>query len=86
MMKKFYAQGGVDDIGRAIEQEFATGRRSSSTSSSRSWTAAAAASEVDKWLGKIGKFMVEVGTLPQAPDAKTFVTDEYLRMVAAIRS
>jgi hypothetical protein len=38
---------------------------------------------VDKWLGEIAKFMVEVGTLPQAPDVKAFVTDEYLRMVAA---
>ena len=26
---------------------------------------------------------VEVGTLPQAPDPKKFVTDEYLKMVAA---
>jgi hypothetical protein len=27
--------------------------------------------------------MVEVGTFPQAPDVKTFVTDEFMKMVAA---
>jgi NitT/TauT family transport system substrate-binding protein len=26
--------------------------------------------------------MVEVGTLPRAPDVKGFITDEYLKMVA----
>jgi ABC-type nitrate/sulfonate/bicarbonate transport system substrate-binding protein len=84
MTKKFYAQGGVDISDAAIEQEFASRPvflldeqlRIMDRSSS-------GGSEVDKWLGEIAKFMVEVGTLPQAPDVKAFVTDEYLRMVAA---
>ena len=40
-------------------------------------------SEVDGWMGKIGGFMAEVGTLPRAPDPKTFVVDDYMKMVAA---
>jgi NitT/TauT family transport system substrate-binding protein len=40
-------------------------------------------SKVDGWLTDIGKFMAEVGTFPQAPDVKRFVTDDYMKMVAA---
>jgi NitT/TauT family transport system substrate-binding protein len=39
------------------------------------------ASEVDGWLSKIGEFMKANGTFPQAPEAGSFITDEYLRMV-----
>jgi NitT/TauT family transport system substrate-binding protein len=38
-------------------------------------------SDVDKWLTGIGEFMKANGTFPEAPATKSFVTDEYLRMV-----
>ena len=41
------------------------------------------AEKLDGWLTDIGKFMADVGTFPQAPDVKTFVTDDYMKMVAA---
>jgi ABC-type nitrate/sulfonate/bicarbonate transport system substrate-binding protein len=83
MTKKFYAQGGVDISDAAIEQEFASRPVFLLDEQLRIMDRSSGGSEVDKWLGEIAKFMVEVGTLPQAPDVKAFVTDEYLRMVAA---
>ena len=83
MTKKFYAQGGVDISDAAIEQEFTSRPVFLLDEQLRIMDRSSGGSEVDKWLGEIAKFMVEVGTLPQAPDVKAFVTDEYLRMVAA---
>ena len=36
-----------------------------------------------KTFGDIAKFMVSTGTLPKEPDTKSFITDEYMKMVAA---
>src|SRR5215211_2103888 len=83
MTKKFYAQGGVEISDRAIEQEFALRPVFLLDEQLKIMNRSGGASEVDKWFGEIGKFMVEVGTLPQAPDVKAFITDEYLKMVAA---
>lgn len=83
MTKKFYAQGGVEISDKAIEQEFALRPVFLLDEQLKIMDRARGASDVDKWLGDIAAFMVEVGTLPQAPDPKKFVTDEYLKMVAA---
>jgi hypothetical protein len=40
-------------------------------------------SSVDGWFGNIGKFMVSTGTLPNAPDVKAYITDDYTKMVAS---
>ena len=83
MTKKFYAQGGVEISDQAIEQEFAMRPVFLLDEQLKIMDRATGASDVDKWFGEIAKFMVEVGTLPQAPEVKSFVTDEYLKMVAA---
>jgi len=36
---------------------------------------------VDKAMGAIAEFAKSVGAIPEAPDVKKFVTDEYIRMV-----
>jgi NitT/TauT family transport system substrate-binding protein len=83
MMKKFYAQGGVDISDSAMDQEFAQRPVFLLNEQLKIMDRAKGASEVDRWLTDIGKFMVETGTLPQAPDVMTFVTDEYIKLVAA---
>jgi NitT/TauT family transport system substrate-binding protein len=83
MMKKFYAQGGVDVSDSAMDQEFAQRPVFLLNEQLRIMDRSKGASEVDRWLTDIGKFMVDVGTLPQAPDVKTFVTNDYMKMVAA---
>jgi ABC-type nitrate/sulfonate/bicarbonate transport system substrate-binding protein len=83
MTKKFYAQGGVEISDQAIEQEFALRPVFLLDEQLKIMDRAGGASDVDKWFGEIANFMVEVGTLPQAPEVKSFVSDEYLKMVAA---
>jgi NitT/TauT family transport system substrate-binding protein len=41
------------------------------------------ASEVDKWLGNIGAFMTDVGTLPKNPDANSYINDSAMKAVKA---
>jgi NitT/TauT family transport system substrate-binding protein len=83
MTRKFYAQGGVEISDNAIEQEFTLRPVFLLDEQLKIMSRAGQGSDVDKWLGAIGKFMVEVGTLPQAPDVNAFVTDEYMKMVAS---
>jgi NitT/TauT family transport system substrate-binding protein len=83
MMKKFYAQGGVDISDSGMEKEFAERPVFLLDQQLKIMDRSKGASEVDRWLTDIGKFMVDVGTVPQAPDVKTFVTDDYMKMVAA---
>ena len=83
MTKKFYAQGGVDISDAAIEKEFAQRPVFLLDEQLKIMDRSKGASDVDRWLTDISKFMVDVGTLPNAPDVKSFVTDEYMKMVAA---
>jgi NitT/TauT family transport system substrate-binding protein len=43
----------------------------------------AGSSKVDTWLGNIGEFMKAVGTIPDVPDAKSYIDDTYMKKVAA---
>jgi len=83
MMKKFYAQGGVDISDNATKKEFSERPIFLLDAQLKIMDRSKGESEVDQWLGNISKFMVDVGTLPRAPDSKSFVTDEYMKMVAA---
>ncbi len=83
LLKKFYAEGGIEISDGAVEQEFGERPVYSLPEQLRLMDRAKGASEVDQWFGKIGAFMVEVGTLRDALDPKTFITDDYMKMVAA---
>jgi ABC-type nitrate/sulfonate/bicarbonate transport system substrate-binding protein len=82
MMKKFYEQGGVTISEAAMNKEFDTRPVFDLAAQLKIMNrAGGAASDVDKWLTGIGEFMKANGTFPEAPATKSFVTDEYLRMV-----
>ena len=81
MMNKFYEQGGVTISEAAMNKEFDTRPVFDLAGQLRIMNRAGGASEVDKWLTGIGEFMKANGTFPEAPATKSFVTDEYLRMV-----
>lgn len=83
MTKTFYAQGGVDISDQAIDQEFALRPIFLLDQQLKIMDRSKGTSTVDGWFANIGKFMVSVGTLPSAPDVKTFITDDYLKMVAS---
>ena len=81
MMKKFYEQGGVTISEAAMNKEFDTRPVFDLAAQLRIMDRSRGASDVDKWLTGIGEFMRANGTFPEAPAVKSFVTDEYLRMV-----
>jgi NitT/TauT family transport system substrate-binding protein len=81
MMKKFYDQGGVTISEASMEKEFNTRPVFDLRQQLKIMDRQHGTSEVDKWLTGIGAFMKQNGTFAEAPEAKSFVTDEYLKMV-----
>jgi hypothetical protein len=68
---------------RAMEQEFTLRPTFSLDEQLKIMSRAAGASTVDDWFGEIGKFLVDVGTVPANPATKDYITDEFLKQVAA---
>ncbi|MFG1346694.1 ABC transporter substrate-binding protein [Xanthobacter autotrophicus DSM 431] len=83
MTKAFYAAGGVEASDSAIDQEFALRPTFGLTEQVKLMDRAKGASELDGWLGRIGGFMAEVGTIPAAPEAKSYVDESFMKTVAA---
>jgi NitT/TauT family transport system substrate-binding protein len=83
MMRKFYAQGGVEISDKAMDQEFAQRPVFLLAEQLAILDRSKGASRVDGWLTDIGKFMASVGTFAKAPEVNGFVTDEYMKLVAA---
>lgn len=80
---EFYKQGGLEVTARAMDQEFALRPTFSLDEQLKIMSRGAAASTVDGWFSEIGKFVTDVGTIPANPDAKGYITDDYLKRVAA---
>lgn len=83
MTKAFYAAGGVEASDSAIDKEFALRPTFGLAEQVHLMDRAKGPSELDGWLGRIGSFMAEVGTIPAAPDAKSYVDDSFMRKIAA---
>ncbi len=81
MMKKFYAVGGVEISDKAADAEFATRPVFGLDEQLKIMNRSAGASDVDKWLGNIGTFMTDVGTIPKVPDAKSYIDDSAMQLV-----
>jgi NitT/TauT family transport system substrate-binding protein len=82
LMKKFYADGGVEISAKAMDEEFGTRPIFLLDDQLKILDRSNGASEVDDWMGKIGTFMTDVGTLSRAPATKDFITEKYMRMVS----
>lgn len=79
----FYKQGGLEVSPRAMDQEFALRPTFGLDEQIKIMTRGAAASTVDGWFSEIGKFIVDVGTIPANPEAKSYITGDFLMRVAA---
>ena len=79
----FYKQGGLEVSARAMDQEFALRPTFGLDEQLKIMARGADPSTVDGWLGEIGKFITEVGTIPASPDVKSYITDEFMKKVAA---
>ena len=81
LMKAFYEQGGVTISEASMKKEFATRPVYDLAGQMKIMNRAGGASEVDGWMTKIGEFMKTAGTLPEAPAAGSYITDEYMKLV-----
>lgn len=80
----FYKQGGLEVSERAMDQEFALRPTFGLDEQLRLMARnAGAGSTVDGWFNEIGKFTAEVGTIPSNPATGSYLTDEFLKRVAA---
>jgi len=81
MMKKFYDVGGVTISEASMNKEFDTRPTYDLAAHLRIMDRSKGTSDVDHWMTDIAEFMKAAGTMPEAPAAKAFITDEYMRMV-----
>ena len=79
----FYKQGGLEVTPRAMDQEFALRPTFGLDEQLKIMARTAGASTVDGWLSEIGKFITDVGTIPSNPDPKSYITDDFMKKVAA---
>lgn len=80
---EFYKQGGLEVSARAMDEEFALRPTFGLDEQLKIMARGAGPSTVDGWLGEIGKFITEVGTIPANPDVKSYITDDFMKRVAA---
>ncbi len=79
----FYKQGGLEVSPRAMDQEFALRPVFGLDEQLKILSRASGNSTVDGWFNEIGKFITEVGTIPANPEPKNYITDEFMKRVAA---
>jgi len=80
---EFYKQGGLEVSARAMDQEFALRPVFGLDEQLKIMNRGAAGSTIDGWFNEIGKFITEVGTIPANPDVKSYITDDFMKRVAA---
>jgi ABC-type nitrate/sulfonate/bicarbonate transport system substrate-binding protein len=83
LMKKFYEQGGVQISDASLAKEFDTRPTFDLASQVKLMDRGAGASQMDGWFAAIADFMKGSGSIQEAPAAKTFITDEYMKRVAS---
>jgi len=79
----FYKQGGLETSAQAMDEEFALRPTFSLDEQLALMSRASGASTVDGWFSKIGKYLTEVGTIPSESDPKSFISDDFMKRVAA---
>ncbi|HTS20417.1 MAG TPA: ABC transporter substrate-binding protein [Casimicrobiaceae bacterium] len=81
MMKKFYDIGGVSISEASMKKEFDTRPTYDLAGQLRIMDRSKGPSDVDKWMTQIGEFMKGTGAISEVPQASSYVTDEYMKMV-----
>jgi ABC-type nitrate/sulfonate/bicarbonate transport system substrate-binding protein len=83
MMKKFYEQGGVVISEASMKKEFDTRPTFDLTSQLARMDRSRGNSDMDAWFGQIAIFMRGTGALQTVPQPADFITDAYMKRVAA---
>jgi NitT/TauT family transport system substrate-binding protein len=83
MMKKFYEVGGVTITEASMKKEFDTRPVYDLQKHLEIMDRSKGPSQVDQWMSQISEFLKSVGTIQSVQDPATYVTDKYMKMVAA---
>jgi len=81
LMKKFYEEGGVSISEASMKKEFSTRPVYDLAGQLKVMNRTGGKSDVDGWMTQISDFMKAAGTLPEAPVAGNYVTDQYMKLV-----
>lgn len=83
MMKKFYEVGGVTISEASMKKEFDTRPVYDLEEHLKIMDRSHGPSQVDQWMTQIQEFLKSVGTIQQVQPASEYVTDKFMKMVAA---
>jgi NitT/TauT family transport system substrate-binding protein len=83
LMNKFYQQGGVNVSERALNAEIDRRPTFTLEEQLKLFARAGGPSTVDGWFKGLGEFLVSVGTIQQAPETNSYLTDEPLKRIMA---
>ena len=83
MMKKFYDQGGVSISDASMKKEFDTRPTFDLASQVARMDRSRGNSDMDVWFGQIGIFMRGTGAIQTIPQSGDYITDAYMKRVAA---
>ncbi|HRI18238.1 MAG TPA: ABC transporter substrate-binding protein [Burkholderiaceae bacterium] len=83
MMKKFYEQGGVSISEASMKKEFDTRPTFDLATQVARMDRSRGNSDIDVWFGQIAIFMRGTGAIQTVPQPTDFVTDAYMKRVAA---
>lgn len=83
MMKKFYEVGGVTITEASLQKEFDSRPVFDLDEHLKLMDRSAGPSKVDQWMTQISEFLKSVGTIQAVQPASEYVTDAYMKMVAA---
>jgi ABC-type nitrate/sulfonate/bicarbonate transport system substrate-binding protein len=83
MMKKFYEQGGVSISEASMKKEFDTRPTFDLASQIAHMDRARGNSDMDAWFAQISIFMRGTGAIQTVPQPTDFITDVYMKRVAA---
>lgn len=83
LMRRFYEQGGVTLPDQYLAAEIDTRPTFTLDEQLKLLSRDAGPSTADGWFTALGGYLRASGTLQEAPDPKGFITDEFLRRVAA---
>lgn len=83
MMKKFYDQGGVSISAASMKKEFDTRPTFDLAGQLRIMDRSDGSSDVDGWLGQIGTYMRDSGSIQTVPKGADYISDHFMKLVAA---
>src|SRR5436190_8423885 len=82
LMKEFYQKTGVNLPEKYLAREIDTRPTFTLDEQIKLFDRAGGISDVDKWFVKLGEYLKSTGTLQEAPQPRSFATDDFLKRVA----